>query len=344
MTFDRFPGVAPLLASLGAALALQTAACTPELQLADEPDAGREPPAEADAGIADAAAADMDAAIPVVLATALASPRGLIFDDNAAYVMARPEGLSPGGGILRIDRDSSAVSVLVSATEPSHLTADEAHLYWSDSADGWIRRVDKLGQGSTKLGHAGAEVTHLAVNADGVVLWATSAVEVFRSDATLENGAMLHRFDHPVTGLVAHNADVLVSLTSGEMWRLPLAGGDPQLLFAHESFDHGFVSDGQQLFWIDTTASSIRAGNIAGHESHQIVAALPDAITSLAVSYRYVLWTDPAAGAIRRAFKSGTGPVETLATHLSDPADIAALDFWAAWVNRTDGTVMALSL
>ncbi len=338
MTIDKVRGTAPVAGTLVLALHAMGA---PQLSL-DEPDfdtdthndAGDDPPAELDA---DAAATC--AGLPIVLANALASPRGLVLDDHAAYVLARPLGAGPEGQLLEIDRRSGVVTVLATTHRATLLTGDEAFLYWTELEANKVRRVSKLGHSAATLGSERPAPRQLAVGAGGALVW-TAGAYVLRARVDGRGNDELAHLDAPATGLVIDGGDALVSVDSGALWCIPMHVGAAPKRLTSACFTHGLVTDGVHVYWLDTAGATIsraaRAGGVA-----QVIASVPSGRGFVTLSADHVIWTDNEAGLIRRLAKTG-GAVETLASAMPLPAEVAAFEGWVAWVNRGDGSVVAL--
>jgi len=296
------------------------------------------PPPELAAGTG---STDLRAAnhLPLILADALPHPRGIVLDESSVYLLVHPPRPAGSGQLLHIDRDSGLMSVLAHLVRPDDLVADKRFVYWTESDAGVVRCLAKRGGDVTDLARGQKQPMRLAVGAAGV-FWATRRLEVVRAADAPDAPTAIARFDSEVTGLAVDGDDLLVALDAGELWRVAVNGVARQMYLAGQCFARGFVVDDRRLYWIDDEAGVIKSIGKHGGSPPRRLAEAPAGDGFLVVTADELLWTDADARNIRRLRKDGSRSIA--AAGLSVPAEIAAAGEWIAWINRGDGSVMAL--
>jgi hypothetical protein len=212
-------------------------------------------------------------------------------------------------------------------------------VYWSEIERGEIRRLGKHDGEIVTLATGELMPTCLAVG-DAGVFWATRRHQVM---GAVDPGAAVRQvaqFNDPVTGLAVDGDDLLVALASGEMWRVTLDGVARQLFLTGQCFSRGFVVDSRRIYWIDDQAGAILSSAKRSGGSVLRLAEAPAGEGFLALTSDALVWSDADARNIHFLRRDGSHLVA--ASALPAPAEVAACGEWIAWINRGDGSVMAV--
>jgi sugar lactone lactonase YvrE len=232
------------------------------------------------------------------------------------------------------------IQALATMSRPGELVGHERSLYWTEPDAGEVRRLHRQGGRIVTLASDQQAPAHLGVG-DAGVFWATRSFEIVRAHADSAGGVVLAHFGTPITGLVVDGLDVLVALQSGELWRVPGAGGQTVRLLRAQQLSHGFVSDGTRLYWIDDKEGALKSASKSGSMIERVTSASTGP-TCLALTREEIIWSEADAGTIQCIAKQGSWASTAIAAELPVPGELAVAGSWIAWINRADGSVMAL--
>jgi virginiamycin B lyase len=100
------------------------------------------------------------------------------------------------------------------------------------------------------------------------------------------------------------------------------------------------VFDSQHIYWANDY--SIGRANLDGTGVNQQFISVPNGpkgVAGLAVTARYIYWTNEDGGAIGRADLDGTGVNQRFITGAIGPTDLAAGSGYIYWTNPSTGTI-----
>jgi len=164
----------------------------------------------------------------------------------------------------------------------------------------------------------------------------------------------------------------------GEIWRMDIAKSKKTKVAGSQDHPGALVIDPTQAWWVAGSGTTIRRALKVGAPSQLVVegqkgivdlvvdsgtvyftaeggvfssvgetattiAALEQSPWRIAMDLKWIYWTDPKAGFVRRVSKTG-GQVETIAGGQLEPWDIAADGAAVYWTCRAGGTVMKRDL
>lgn len=253
---------------------------------------------------------------PVAVAKGLVQPSSLQIDASAAYWIAYGDQ----AGIHKVPLAGGPTTQLVSSSTPmpiQRLALDATHVYFSDVADGSVKKVDK-GGGPTVTVHAGLSgPTDLAIDELGVYV--------------IESG------------------------DSGAIVRLPLDGGAPVTLASAQPDPRGLLLTETHVYWFNggafdgVTQTVIGAAVMRAPKSGGAAAAIAptEGVSAIAVDDASI-WI-AVDDAVLRAPVTG-GEALAVAPMQQHPRSVATGGSFIYWTNAgtpaegfTDGSVRRLA-
>lgn len=194
--------------------------------------------------------------------------------------------------IRRARVDGTEVETL-STTEhaqPFMMVVDGTHLYWTRrQGDHTVMRMPKTG-GAEQILAAGSYPTGIAVDGE-FVYWA--------------------------------NYWSCQTCTTGDVRKVPLAGGTTTVLSDNEPFAAYIATGGGMVIWsdehVEQHSGKIRAWSASGTETLAFKQGRPHFVTA---DGSYAFWTAPTDGTVMRALLTGEGTPEALATGEVGPGGI----------------------
>jgi hypothetical protein len=252
-----------------------------------------------------------------------AAPAALLIVGSAAYWVDANPG---GGGVWGTTLGSGEVNLLArTAFEIGGFGSSPGMLTWTDTVGLEIQTVSTAGGKVTRLGVAPA------TGRSGPGAIATDGSYFYYSD---------------------WNGTAWADVRQMSSYRLPLAGGVPEVLASTQGVITDIAVDGPDVYWISTGDSPANSTTFlrrmgSGGGAIQELAARPDTSGGkLIVDAEFLYWTTSAGmtptgpvgtGSLERVPKDGTAPSIVLAGGLTFAAGVATDDLFIYWTEFAMG-------
>ncbi len=236
---------------------------------------------------------------PVAIAKELVQPDSLRIDTSSAYFIAYGEQ----AGIYQVPLSGGSPTKLVSSGTPvtiQRIALDEKGVYFTDVADGAVKRVDKHGGTPMTFATSLSGPTDIALDDSGVYVIESG-----------ESGAVLH---------------------------FPLAGGAPTTIAAAQPDPRGLVLTETHVYWIDsgifdvttqtTKGAAVMRSSKSGGAPEQVVKA--EGVNAVAADGTWVWFA--ADDALHRVPGKG-GAASVIASTQHHPRSIVAAGAFVYWTN-----------
>ena len=255
-----------------------------------------------------------------------------------------------------LKRSGTAETLLSTTSTTNELHFDAGFMYW---IDGVPFRASIEGGVSTKLATAPSSTPHLAIS-NGTLYWATTWGDMFAMPETGGPTQTLVGSIAPPVGLAADNRSLFwIAIVAGAdagsrqrpaLMQMSRDGSTAPALLTRVDADyfslgrHPLLLDEAATYWLDYGSGS---GGSDGGKTHIwripktggsfAIVASADKMGAFAIDDAYVYWTEPRAGVVRRAAKSGSA-AETLFDGQLGASAIAVDDTSVYWSTlATDG-------
>jgi hypothetical protein len=276
---------------------------------------------------------------PVVLADGLSGPGRLTPLRDGLLLVVQPPGEAPR--VMRLERDSGEMHVVGKAVAPPHDLAVGAGVVWWTEPEAGVVSVVPLDASAEPLrldvdGHP----EPIAVDGERAV-WVTREGRVVTRQLGAGSEQALAQLDGPAVDVLLTEDAAYVAAADGTLWWVSLAVKSAPLADG-QHFGTPLRRWGPYLYWVDAEAHSLRRISLGGEGDVESLSGDLGAVSSMALTRHHAWVRDPAAGTIARLSRDG-GPVITVLSGLPAPSELVAAEGgWIAWINRTDGAVMAL--
>lgn len=254
--------------------------------------------------------------------------------------------------VLRVPVSGGVTTTVARGVLPFALSLVGGALYWSEFQNQAPSTIRKTVGGVTQL--LASDVIMSSPQCIGVLgstlYWANSNNGPAIRKASINGGGMatvVPSFANDVPECLTVDASYIYlttmnsgqSPTGGKVYRVPLAGGAPQVIVSGGYIPFQMASDLTAIYWTDLGANKIMKWMKSG--GAPIVLATSPAPSGIAVDGTFVYWTSRDGGVVGRVPKTG-GTATTLASGQATPVAIAVDDTSIFWVNEGNGAVLRL--
>ncbi len=240
---------------------------------------------------------------PVVLAAGQAFPRWITATSNEVFWTNYAGGSQ--GTVMRmvLTSPTSGFPYVVAKDQggPDGIAIDPQHVYWANFASGSnVARANKNGSEFSVIAPNQDNPSGVAVD-DSRVYW-TSLDGSVRSRSKQGGDQVLHAGGQDGPTAIAVNAGHLywANYNGGQVMRVALPSGSPQMLYASGERAFGIAVDGQHVYWTDFTRGSVQRVAKAGGDA-ELIAEGQKNPAGIAVDDRAVYWVNRGGQVMLRA-------------------------------------------
>ncbi len=204
--------------------------------------------------------------------------------------------------IMFLSLDTGEIGALVeNVPEPTQITVDDGHVYWTSGFGGTVNRIDPSGIGPVQ------ELVQGASRPSGIVLDATHAYwsdffagTINRIDKETGVSEIIgHSPDSPSDMLIVDDSLFWVDPNGRAVLKMPISGGQTTELFVGEGYPHGLVRRADHIYLMVLQGPILRSDLDLSMESLEVLLDAAPSTGTIAATTSHLIWTHPMAGLVK---------------------------------------------
>ena len=222
---------------------------------------------------------------------------------------------------------------------PAGVAVDFANVYWTDTGDGNVLSIPRLGGTPTTLASGQNQPFGITVDATSVY-WTNEggtvmSVPVGGGPATTLASAQSMPFLITVDSSSVYWTN---AISGGSVMSVPLLGGVATTLASGQNLPSGIAVDATSVYWTEFNAGNLWSVPLGGG-TPSLLASSQGAPNDIGVDATSAYWTDETSGAVMSVAKAGGGMPVAVVSGLGVPFRIAVDATAVYWTDIGSGDV-----